>query len=335
MPTAAALCFRPSRRDFGLLLGLGALAGGAVRAAERTFPSHAVRIMIPASTGSATDLMGRLLAQRLSDLWHQPVLIENQAGASGSIGAAAVARAPADGHTLMLAFVNHAINQSLQPNIGFDLLRDFKPVVHISAVPLVLVAHPSLPANNIAELIALAKSKPASEALFFGSAGAGSTLAFAFEMLKLRAGIQLNQTPYKGTAPMTTDILGNHIAMGALAVAQAAPHIKAGRLKALGVTTARRSPTLPDVPTVAEQGMPGYEVASWNGLLAPAATPDAVIEQIYADVVRVAEAGDFRDQLQAQGVEMNLMGPAEYRRYLTAEVAKWAKLIKDAGVKPE
>lgn len=218
--------------------------------------------MIPASAGSATDLMGRLLAQRLSELWRQAVVIENQAGASGSIGAAMVARAPADGHTLMLAFVNHAINHSLQRNLSFDLLRDFKPIAHISAVPLVIVANPALPASTIPELIALAKARPASDPLFFGSAGAGSTLAFAFELIKLRAGIDLRHTPYKGTGPMSADILGNHILLAALAVAQAAPHIRSGKLKALGVTTARRSASLPDVPTVAEQGMPGYEVAS-------------------------------------------------------------------------
>lgn len=306
-----------------------------VESAERTFPTRTVRIIVPASQGTGADIVARLLGQRLSEVWGQPVVIENRDGASGSIGAAAVAKAPPDGYTLVMAFVNHAISPSLYSNIPFDILRDFKPIVRTSVVPLVIFAHPSFPANSIPELITLAKSRSSPDTIFFGSPGVGSVNGLSIEMLKQKANLNLTQAPYKGSAQMLTDILGNQIPMGASVIAAILPQIKTGKLKALGVTTKKRSSSLPNVPTVAEAGIEDYEVMVWNGLLAPANTPDAIVAEIYAEVVKVAQTREFREQLQKLGMEPSPMNPTEFKNFFAAEVMQWSKIVKESGVKAD
>lgn len=304
------------------------------QAQTRVFPAHPVRIIVATSAGSGADVMSRLLGQKLSELWGQPVVIENQSGASGNIGANMVARAASDGHVMLMATVNHTINKALTPNLSYDVQTSFKPVAHIVGLPLVIVANPAFPANTIPEMIALAKARPADNPIFFASAGTGSLLAFTFELLQISESFKMKQAPYAGTAQMTTDIIGNQVPLGALAVATVAQHIKSGRLKALAVTTAKRSSSLPNVPSVAEQGIKGFDVQSWVGLLAPAATPDATVAQIYADIATVANTSGFIEQMQGQGMELDLKNPAQFKIYIAAEVSKWTTVVKEAGIKP-
>lgn len=306
-----------------------------VESAERTFPTRTVRIIVPASQGTGADIVARLIGQRLSEVWGQPVVIENKDGASGSIGAAVVAKAAPDGYTLAMAFVNHAISPSLYSNIPFDILRDFKPIVRTSIVPLVIFANPSFPANSIPELIALTKSGSSPQTIFFGSPGIGSVNGLSIEMLKQKANLNLTQAPYKGSAQMVTDILGNQVPLGASVIAQILPQIKTGKVKALGVTTKKRSSSLPNVPTVAEAGIEDYEVVVWNGLLAPANTPDAIVAEIYAEVAKVERAREFTEQLQKLGMDTSLMNPTEFKNYFAAEVAQWSKIVKESGVKAD
>ena len=303
----------------------------AAPARAQAWPARPVRIVVPFSVGTAADIVARQLGARLAEQWGQAVVIDNVQGAGGNVGAALVAKAPPDGHTLLMVGVNHAINPSLYKDTPFDLLHDFKPVARVAGGPLVIVAHPGFAAGNIAGLVAAAKARPGS--INFGSGGNGSITHLAFELLKAQAGVDLVHVPYKGVAQMQSDILGNQIPLGAPALASALGNIKAGKLKALAVTSARRSAVLPDVPTVAEAGLAGYDVSAWNGLLAPARTPDEIVAKIHADVLRVARSREFADLLQPQGLEPDPLGPAEFRSFLASELAKWAQLVKASGAK--
>ena len=319
-----------------LALGAAAVllaAGG--QAGEAPYPNRSVKIIVPASPGTGADVVARTLAGRLSDAWKQPVVIENRDGASGNFGAAVVAKAPPDGYTLMMAFLNHAISPALYPNLSFDIIQDFKPIVRTAVAPMVIFAHPSFAANSIPELIALAKTRTGSNQLFFGSPGMASVNGLAVEMLKSKAGIQMTQTPYKGNAQMVTDVLGNQIPMATAVIAAVLPNLQAGKLKALAVTSAKRSSSLPNLPTVAEAGIEGYDVAAWNGLLAPAGTPDAIINEIYQTSVRVMQTPEVNGQLQKLGMDLALLNPAEFRTYLAREVLEWNKVVKETGVKPD
>ncbi|CAN5425196.1 tripartite tricarboxylate transporter substrate binding protein [soil metagenome] len=311
------------------------LSASPASAADGAYPSRAVTIVVPASAGTGADVVARLVGQRLAELWGQPVIVENKDGASGSIGAAMVAHAPADGYTLCMAFLNHAISPSLYSNIPFDILKDFKPIVRTTIAPMVIVSNPSFPPNTVGELIRYAKSKTGSDAVFFGSPGMGSVNGLSLEMLKQKAGFNMTQAPYKGNAQMVTDIVGNQISLGAAVIAAVQPQIKAGKLKAIAVTSKKRSSSLPDVPTVAEAGIADYDVAAWNGLLAPANTPDAIVAEVYAKVSKVAEAPEFRRQLGTLGLELALLNPAEFKAYLASEVSQWAKVVKESGIKAE
>ena len=297
----------------------------------QTYPSKPVKILVPFSPGTAADITARLLGGRLAELWGQGVVIENQAGAGGNIGAVAVAKAAPDGYTLLMLGVNHVINPSLYKDVGYDLARDFKPIVRVAVAPLAIVASPKFAANSIPELIAMAKAQP--NTIVYGSGGNGSVTHLSFELLKSLAGIQMTHAPYKSIAPMLNDILGNQIPLGSPAAASVVQHASAGTLKVLAITTAKRSSVFPNVPTVAEQGFPGYDVSTWNGLLAPVRTPDAIVEKIYADVVKVAQSKEFLDQLRAQAMEVELLGPAAYRTFLMAELDKWSALVKSSGAK--
>lgn len=295
------------------------------------FPQRPVRVIVPFSTGTAADIVARHLGSRLAETWSQGVVIENQGGAGGNIGAANVAKAAPDGHTLLMAGINQAINPALYKELPFDTLRDFKPIVRVALAPLALVSHPGFSANTVPELIALAGTRPG--AIQYGSGGNGSITHLAVELLKARAGINLAHIPYKGVAQMLTDVLGNQIPLACPAVASVLSNVRAGKLKALAVTSAKRSSALPDVPTVAEGGMRDYDVSAWNGLIAPARVPDEIIAKIHADATKIAQGKDFADLLQAQALEIDLLRPAEFRAFLTAELGKWSKLVKDSGAK--
>ena len=308
-----------------------ALAAAPLPALAQAYPAKPVRIVVPFSSGTAADIVARQLGPRLAEIWGQNVVIENQMGAGGVVGAATVAKAAPDGYTLLMAGINHVINPSLYKDVPYDTQRDFKPIARVAVAPLAIIANPSLAANTIPELVALAKANP--KALHYGSGGNGSVTHLSFELLKVKAGIDMTHVPYKGIAQMMTDILGNQIPLGSPAAASAVPQVKAGKLKALAVTSLKRSSVLPDVPTVAEAGYPDYDVSAWNGLLAPARTPDEIVAKIHADVAKVAQSREFIDQLRTQAMEVELMGPSEFRAYLAAELDKWSKLVKDTGAK--
>lgn len=309
---------------------LAAFAFAPVAFAQ-AFPSRPVKIIVPFSAGSAADIAARRLGQGLSEAWGQGVVVENLAGAAGNIGAAMAAKATPDGHTLLMLGLNHVINPSLYKDTGYDLGRDFKPIARVGVAPLAIIANASLGASSIQQLVATAKSR--SIPIYYGSGGSGSVTHLAVEMLKTQAGIQLTHVPYKSIAPMITDILGNQISLGAPAAASVISHARAGTLKVLAITTAKRSSAFPNVPTVAESGLPGYDVGTWNGLLAPAGTPDAVVEKIYADVVKVAGSREFNEQLQQQAMEVDILGPAAFGSFLRAELDKWSRLVKETGAK--
>ena len=313
------------------LAALAALAAGPLAATAQTFPNKPVRIIVPFSPATAADIVTRQLGARLAEMWGHGVVIDNQGGAGGVIGAANVARAAPDGYTLVMFGINHAINPSLYPDMPFDTLRDFKPIMRVALAPLVIIAHPAFLASTVPELVALAKARP--QPIQYGSGGNGSITHLALELLKARTGIGMTHIPYKGVAQMMSDVLGNQIPLGCPAVATALGQIKAGKLKALAITSAKRSSVLPEVPTVAETGIPDFDVSAWNGLLAPARTADEIVAKILADVTKVAQSKDFVEQLQPQALEVDLLRPAEFRAFLAAELAKWSKLVKDSGAK--
>jgi len=318
-----------NRRD--TLLALLALGAMPLAALAQVWPTKPVKIIVPFSTGTAADIAARQLGTHLADVWGQGVVIENVMGAGGNIGAAAVAKAAPDGYTLLMIGINNVINPSLYKDVGYDVSRDYKAIARIALAPLAFVAHPSFPANSIKELVALARAKPKS--LLYGSGGNGSVTHLVFELLKTRAAIDMTHVPYKSIAQMVTDILGNQIPLGAPAAASALPYLKSGKLKVLAVTSAKRSLQLPQVPTVSESGIPDFDVSAWNGLVAPAQAPDEVIARIYSDVAKIVKTKDFVETMQKAGLETDLLGPDEFRAFLSSELTKWSKLVKDSGAK--
>ena len=314
---------------FAVALALSLAGSPAVLA--QGYPNKPVKIIVPFSPGTAADIAARVLGARLSEAWGQGVVIENQAGAAGNIGAASVAKAAPDGYTLVMLGINHVINPSLYKDTGYDIPRDFKPIVRVAVAPLAIVANPKFPPNTIPELIAAAKARPGE--INYGSGGSGSVTHLSFELLKSQTGIQMTHVPYKSIAPMMNDILGNQIPLGSPALASAVGNAKAGQVKILAVTSAKRSSLFPDIPTVAEAGFAGYDVSAWNGLLAPAGTPDAIVDKIYADVVRIAQTKEFADQMKPQALEVEILGPVQYKAFLASELDKWSKLVKSSGAK--
>lgn len=317
-----------------LFAAAGALALAAAAstgAGAQDWPAKPVRIIVPFSTGTAADIAARQLGARLAETWGQGVVIENVMGAGGNIGATSVAKATPDGYTLLMVGINNVINPSLYKNPGYDMARDFKPIIRVALAPLAIVAQPSLPANSIGELVALAKAKP--KTIFYGSGGNGSVTHLVFELLKAKTGIQMTHVPYKGIAQMMTDIVGNQIPLGAPAAASALGHARAGRIKVLAVSSAVRSSQLPEVPTVTQSGIPDFDVSAWNGLIAPAGTPDSVITKVYEDADKVARAKEFVEAMHKLGLETALMDPPAFSAFIASELAKWAKLVKDSGAK--
>lgn len=310
---------------------IAALAAAPMELLAQAYPAKAVKIVVPFSTGTAADIAARQLAMRLAEAWGQGVVIENVMGAGGNIGAANVAKAAPDGYTLLMVGINNVINPSLYKEVGYDMVRDFKPIIRVALAPLAIVAHPSLPANTIGELVALAKAKP--KTIFYGSGGNGSVTHLVFELLKAKAGIEMIHVPYKGIAQMMTDIVGNQIPLGAPAAASALESARAGRIKVLAVSSAVRSSQLPDVPTVTQQGIPEFDVSAWNGLIAPAGTPDSIIGKVYADADKVARSKEFVAAIHKLGLEADLLDPPAFRAFIASELAKWAKLVKDSGAK--
>jgi len=311
----------------GLLLGasLPALAQTPAGA----YPVKPVKVIVPYPPGGPTDIVARVVFQQVSDSTGQQFVVENRAGAGGNIGAEAVARAPADGYTLLVATTAHAINMSLFKNLNYDVLKDFAPVTLLTQGPLVLVATPAFPAANVRELIALAKAKP--NTLNFASSGNGQSTHLSGELFNTMAGIKLAHVPYKGSAPALTDVIGGQVPLMFDTMLSAMPFVKTGKLKALAVTSAQRSPAAPELPTVAESGLPGYEVVAWNGLLAPAGTPKAVIDRLSEELAKAMAVAQVREKFSVQGFAASWDTPEQFAIFLRSEVAKWTKTVKASG----
>ncbi len=329
---ATATAMRRRLLSGAAALGLSTLAVPAALAQDPAagYPSKPIRIVVGFAPGGATDLVARLVAQKLQASLGQPVIVENKPGAGSNIGAEAVARADPDGYTLLLGTIANATNMSIYRNLRYDTLRDFAPISQLMAAPSVLVVTPSLPVNTLQELIALAKAKPGT--LTYASSGAGGSPHLAGELLELRAGIDMIHVPYKGAAPALADVIGGQVSLGFKTALSAIPSMQAGKLKPIAVASARRLPQIPNVPTMAEAGMPDFEVSSWNGLLAPAKTPPEIVARLHREVVRILALPDVRENFAAQAAEPVGSTPEAFRDYIRSEIDKWSQVAKQANV---
>lgn len=315
----------------GLVLAAG-FGGSAF--AQDVFPSRPVRLVVPYTPGGSNDVLARVLAQKLPEIWGQPVVVDNKAGAAGNIGSDFVAKAPGDGYTLLITNNNTmSINPVLFTKVPFDAARDFEQITLLGTVPVVLVVNAGVKATTVKELIALAKNRPG--ALSYASSGAGSPQHMTAELFKSMTGTHILNIPYKGAASAVTDLLGGQVDLQFGAINSLLPHIRSGRLRALGVAGARRVALLPEVPTIAEAGVPGFETDIWLGLAAPANTPRPVIEKINRDVHRILAMPDVRDKLAEQGIYVQTSSPAEMSALAARDRIRWEKVIRNAGLKPE
>ncbi|WP_417282805.1 Bug family tripartite tricarboxylate transporter substrate binding protein [Comamonas sp.] len=308
---------------------LGAV-GMAPAAAQDVFPSKPLTIVVPFAAGGTTDILARIVSQALQQELGQTVIVDNKPGAGGNIGAAAAARAAADGYTLFMGTVGtHAINASLYQKPGFDPIKDFAPLTRVATVPNLLVANPKQPFKTVKEMIAYAKANPGK--LNYGSSGSGSSIHLSGELFRSMTGLDMVHVPYKGSAPAITDLLGNQIAVMFDNMPSAIQHVRSGKLRPIAVTTAKRSPELPDVPTVAEAGVPGYEATSWFGLWTQAKTPAPVQQRLHAAIAKVLKDPAVIKKINDQGGDIVIDTPAEFAAYIKAESAKWGKVVKDSG----
>jgi len=312
-----------------LLLGCLPLA----LAAQSAYPNKPMRMIVPYPPGGPTDVLGRIVAQKLSESLGQQVVVENRPGASGMIGSEIVAKAAPDGYTLLTNASIHVINPSLYPKMSFDVLRDFAPVSLIAQVPLILVVNPGLPVKSVRDLIALAKAEP--NRLNFGSSGNAAAPHLAGESFKIATGVQMQHVPYKGSAPALTDLIGGQVQLIFDSMPSAMPHVKSGKIKALAVTTAKRSPTVPDLPTIAESGVPGFDISTWYGVWAPAGTPKDIIHKLAAEMAKALQQPAVRERLAALGAEPVGNSPEEFAAYCQSELAKWSKIVKESGARAD
>ena len=297
------------------------------------YPSRPVRIVVPFAPGGPNDIIVRLVAQKLTETWGQPFVVENRPGAGGNIGTDFVAKAAPDGYTLLSVGPGSLIINPLIGKVPYDTARDFAPVTLMARAPNALVAHPSLPAGSVKELIELARSQPGR--INYGSGGNGSTPHLAGAMFAAMAGVALTHVPYKGTAPATADLIGGQVQIAFLGIPTVLPHVKSGKLHVLAVTGKHRSPELPGVPTVDEAGVPGYELSPWYGLLAPAGTPREVVVRLGEEVSRVVRAPEMKEKLAVQGAEVAGGSPEEFAALIRADTSTWSRVVKDAGIRIE
>ena len=310
----------------GILTLCTSLSGHA-----QTYPAKAVRIIVPFAAGGPADIYARFIGQRLSEALGQPFVIEDRPGAGSVIGTDAVAKAPADGYTLLMMSNTHTVNESLIPNKPFELMRDFVAVAPINYSDLVLVVHPSVKANNLKELIALAKANP--KGMNYASSGPGTPYHMAGELFKVMAGIDVVHVPYKGSSGARTDILGGQVHMMFDAITTMAPNVRAGKLKAFGTTGTVRSSVLPDVPTVSEAGVSGYEATIWLGIMAPVGTPKAVVDKLNAEIAKIVSRPEVKKTWQEQGAEPMVMSPEQFTQFMREDITKWARVVKISGAK--
>jgi tripartite-type tricarboxylate transporter receptor subunit TctC len=320
-----------TRSFFGLISLCAAmvLAGNAL---AQAYPSKTVHLIDGFSPGGSTDIVGRLIAQKLSESFGQPVLVENRPGATGTVAAEMVAKSAPDGHVMLIVPLTFTVSPSLY-KLPYDPVKDLAPVTLVASAPLMLAVHPSVPVKSVAELIAYAKANPGK--LHFGSGGVGSTPHLAGEMLKGMAGIDATHVPYKGGGPALADLASGQIQFMVENIPSTAPYVTSGRLRALAVTDLKRSPVLPDVPTLDESGVKGYQIIGWNGLFLPAGTPPAIVDKLHAEVAKALAQADVKERLAKMGFEGVGDTPQHFAAFVQGEIAKWAKVVKDANIKIE
>ena len=295
------------------------------------YPERPIRIIVPFTPGGSTDILARMMGQKLTEAWGQNVVVENRPGANGVVGAELTARANPDGHTLLMVAIGHAINPMLQKKLPYDTEKDFQPISLTAILPLMVTVHPSLKASTVQDLIALAKSRPVT----YGSGGVGSSQHLASELINSMAKIKMTHVPYKGGNQALTDLIGGHLDVMPQTILSAAPHIKAGKIRALAVTTAKRNAAWPDVPTVSESGLKGYESLAWYGIVGPASLPPPVLAKLSGEAIKATRSSDMQAALIKQGAEPVGNTPREFAAFIRGEMTKYAKVIRDSGVKPE
>jgi tripartite-type tricarboxylate transporter receptor subunit TctC len=311
-----------------LLLSI-TLATLAASAAAQNYPAGPMRLVVPFPPGGGTDILARAIAQKLNEAWGVPVVVDNRGGANGTIGAALAAKAAPDGHTMLIVPSGFAVNPSIYKNLPFDSLKDLTPVTELAASPLILTVHPSFPSKNVKELIAFLKMHPETN---YGSSGNGSPPHIATELFKMLTGTKMTHIPYKGAGPATVDLIAGQIPIYFMNALSAAPYIKSGRLRALGVTTDRRFAAFPDIPTIAEAGVPGYSMSNWYGMLVTGGSPRPAIDKLHAEVVRILNLKELKERLSGEGAEIVASTPEQFTAFLKNEMAKNAKIVKASGM---
>lgn len=305
----------------------------AQRGAEAAYPNKPVRLIVPFAPGGGTDIVARLIAQKLTEMWGQQVVVDNRGGAGTVIGTELAAKSPPDGYTLMQGTTTLAINPSVRAKLPYDTLKDFVPVTQAAFQSYILAVHPSVAARDVKEFIALAKAKP--RTLNFGSPGTGTGSHLAGELFRFMSGTELVHVPYRGSGPALSDLLGGQIQFILGTILSTFPHVKAGRLRALGVSSLKRASALPDVPTIAEAGVPGYSATSWNGVLVPTGVPQPILRKLNTDIVKVIQSADVRGRLAADGGEAVGNSAQEFGAFIRSEIEKWAKVIRAANIRVE
>jgi tripartite-type tricarboxylate transporter receptor subunit TctC len=310
------------------------LAAAASAVSAQSYPSKPVRMIVGFPPGGGTDVVARVIGQKLSEWWGQALAVENRPGATGTIGADAVAKSAPDGYTLIMGHVNsHAIAPNLFAKLPYDALKDFAAVAYVGYVPNVLAVHPSVPANSVKELVALAKSKPGQ--LNYASSGNGSTQHLAGEMFKQLTGVSIVHVPYKGSGDAIKDLLGGVVAMNFDTMPPVLPHVQSGKLRGLAISTPKRLPQLANVPTFEEEGIKGFDVTNWYGVMAPGGTPREIVNKLNADINKAMQVPEVRTRLEAVGTQLNEQSASQFEAFMKAEVAKYAKLVKDANIRIE
>lgn len=312
---------------------LGFCVSSALAQSATDYPNRSVRMIVPFPAGGSADTLARITGKKLTERWNQQVVVDNRAGAGGNIGADLLAKSPRDGYTLMMGTVALAISAGLYSKLPFDAMKDFAPVSMVATVPMILVVHPSVPAKSVKELMALAKANPGK--LTYSSAGNGTPSHLAGALFEKMTGAKMVHVPYKGGAPAVVDLIGGQVSLMLDNSLSVPGHIKAGKLRALGVSTKARSRLLPEVPTIIEAGVPGYEFNSWFGILAPAGTPQAIVTKLYEEVSRILAMNDVQEILRSQGAEPVGNKPEEFSQFFKAEVEKLSRLIADVGARVE
>ena len=311
---------------------LAALSTAAFSQDAAKYPVRPIRVIVPFAPGGGLDITTRLIGQKLTEKWGQNIVVDTRPGAATIVGTEIASKAAPDGYTLLMITTTFAINPGLRSKLPYDPFKDFTPITQLNSQPNVIVVAPSFAGKSVKDLIALAKSKPGE--MTFASPGAGSAPHLAAEMLQRQAGVNMIHVPYKGIPPAVTDVLGGRVAMLFTTTISAAPHIKAGKLRAVAITSAKRQPSMPDVPTVGET-LPGYRAEAFQGMVAPAGVPQAIVNKLAAEVVRIVRLPDVAERFQLDGAEAVGSTPKEFAAFLKAEMQKWSKVIRDAGIKPE